>query len=171
MKNRVRTPLVFTGMLLFFVAAMLAVGLGYPYNVKIAPFAAGVPTLVLLIILLLGEWSPEWRIGGKREKEGEADSEDRDFASWGPVLNLLGWVFGFYAMLFLFGFMVATPVFLAGFLRRKAGVGWAGSVSCGVLCTLLSAYLVQVLFKIDLWLGAVPRLVPGFLGGSILPPF
>lgn len=174
MKNRFRTSLVFTALLLLLVAAMLVTGLSYPYNVKIAPFTAGIPTLVLLIILFLGELNPGWRIGGRRKQEGDPESEnqeDSDFTSWGPVLNLFGWVFGFFAAVFLFGFMVATPVFLAGFLRRMAGVGWIKAVSSGVLCSVLAAWFVQGLFHIDLWLGAVPRLVPGILGGSIMPPF
>jgi hypothetical protein len=173
MKIQIRTSLVFTALMLFFVAVLLVAGLGYPYNVKIAPYTVGIPTLILLILLLLGELHPGWRIGAGVKQEGKTESQGQgnsDFTPWGPVLNLFGWVFGFYGAVFLFGFVVATPVFLAAFLRKKAGVGWIGAVSSGILCTLLFCSFIQVLFKIPLWLGAIPRLVPGILGGSIVPP-
>ncbi|PKN61525.1 MAG: hypothetical protein CVU57_28975 [Deltaproteobacteria bacterium HGW-Deltaproteobacteria-15] len=172
MKIQIRTSLVFTAVMLFFVAVLLVTGMGYPFNVKIAPYAVGIPTLILLVILLLGELHPEWRIaaGGNREGPESKAEENSDFTSWAPVLNLFGWVFGFYAAVFLFGFMVATPIFLAAFLRRKAGVGLIGAVSSGILCTLLATWFVQGVFKIPLWLGAIPGVVPGILGGSIVPP-
>ncbi|PKN30878.1 MAG: hypothetical protein CVU64_01425 [Deltaproteobacteria bacterium HGW-Deltaproteobacteria-21] len=168
-----RTSLVFTAVMLFFVAVLLVTGMGYPFNVKIAPYTVGIPTLILLVILLLGELHPEWRIGAGGKQEGKSESkseENSDFTSWAPVLNLFGWVFGFYGAVFLFGFMVATPIFLAAFLRRKAGMGWIAAVSSGILCTLLATWFVQGVFKIPLWLGAIPGVVPGILGGSIVPP-
>ncbi|RJR32217.1 MAG: tripartite tricarboxylate transporter TctB family protein [Desulfobacteraceae bacterium] len=174
MKERIRTSPVFTALLLILVAALLIAGRGYPFNVKIAPYAAGIPTLVLLIVILLGELNPAWRISRGRKEGEKAESEgreDSDFTSWGPVLNLLSWVFGFYAAIFFLGFLVATPFFLAGFLHRKAGIRWTAAVSSGVLCTLLSAWFVEKVFKISLWLGAIPKLIPGVLGGSIVPPF
>lgn len=174
MKVRIRTSLVFIALLLIFVATLLVVGQGYPFNVKIAPYAAGIPTLILLIVLFLYEFNPAWKIAGGRKEEEKAESgskEESEFTSWGPVLNLLAWVFGFYAAIFLFGFLVATPFFLAGFLLRKAGVRWTVAVSSGILCTLFSAWFVQKIFKIGLWLGAIPKLIPGVLGGSIVPPF
>lgn len=173
MKTRIRVSLVFTAFMVVGVAVMLVAATGYPSNVKVAPYTVGFPTLALLLIILLGELHPGWKPGRKGEREGAPEPQGEgssDFASWGPVLNLLAWILGYYVVVFLLGFMAATPVFLAAFLRRKAGVGWIWAVSSGILVTLLLSSFIQGLFKIPLWLGAIPRLIPGIVGGSIVPP-
>jgi len=173
MKMRARTPLIFTTLLLAFVSVLLVVGSGYPKNVKIAPLVVGYPTWVMLFLVWLGEVNPRWRIVKGKGPKGSADSDKEgasDFTSWGPVLNTLSWIVVFYVSLFLFGFFLVTPVFLSAFLIRKGRMRPGMAILLGVFTTLLFCGFVQGIFKIDLWLGAVPKLIPHILGGSIVPP-
>jgi uncharacterized membrane protein len=173
MKLRARTSLIFTTLLLAFVTVLLVVGFSYPWNVKIAPFVVGLPTWVLLFLLWLGEVNPEWSLGKRnrgREHAAARRAEESEFTRWAPVVNTLGWIVAFYLLLFLFGFLLVTPVFLSAFLIRKGKVRPLKAIPVAVLTTLVSCGFVQGLFKIDLWLGAVPKLIPHILGGSIVPP-
>jgi hypothetical protein len=173
MKIRMTTPRVFTTLMLIFVAAVLISGTQYERNVRLVPYVVGFPTLILVFVLWLGELRPTWKLRGSRSpQEGtKVDTgKDTDFTSWGPAVNTLGWIFVFFVIIFLFGFFVATPVFLAAFLYRKARLSPLKAVLIAVLTTLVACGFVQGLIGIGLWLGAVPQIIPGFVGGSIVPP-
>jgi hypothetical protein len=172
MKFPIRTSLFFTTFLLVFVTALLVVARDYPPNVRMAPSVVGIPTWILLFILWLGEVNPGWRLLNKKRVEGsiQAGEEEAEFTSWGPVLNVLAWIFLFYVFIFFFGFILVTPVFLTAFLIRKGEVRWRFAVPSAIFSTLIFWGLIEGIFKIDLWLGLVPEVIPGVFGGSIMPP-
>lgn len=172
MKRKIHTTLVFTTLMLIMVAAMLVVGAYYPKDVRIVPFVVGVPTLIVLFLLWLGDIYPEQRIFNRIRLLGdtEKEKEDRsDFTRWGQVLNTLGWLLGYAILIFIFGFIVVTPVFLAAFFYRKADLNLTKSVLIAVLSSFAIIRFVKS-FGMDLWLGAIPKILPGILGGSIIPP-
>ena len=82
----------------------------------------------------------------------------------------MGWVFLFFVFVFFFGFALVSPVFIALFLIRKASMRWHVSVLYAVIATLLIYVFMEGLINADLWCGAIPEVIPGYLGGDIVPP-
>lgn len=174
MKIRIRTTLVFETLMLVVVGIMLAVAMGYPHGVMVFPFVVGVPTLVLLFVLWLGSICPEWkglsRKGTAESRSAEEDSEDSDFTPWRPVLNTLGWIVAYYILIFVTGFFVATPVWLIAFFFRKSNLSLVKSVIGGVVSSFAIIRMVQA-FAIELWPGAIPKIISRVIGGGVVPPF
>ncbi len=178
MRHKNRDSLILTALLTALVALFVVAASGYVRGVRLVPLVVGVPTLILLLLLLLGEFRPSlmqvmekvidstWG-GGKTATPGQEDS--RNAPPWSAVLRILGWTSGFFAALFLFGYYLIPVVFTTAFLIGEAGVKFFRaailSLSIGVVL-----YSGLALLKVDLWTGAIPEIIPGYLGGSIIPP-
>ena len=152
---------------------MLVVATRYPHGVMLFPFVVGVPTLVLLFVLWLGSVCPGWKgLGRKGKPEGPAAAkafEDSDFTPWVPVLNTLGWIAAYYALIFITGFFAATPLWLIAFFFRKSNLSLPKSVLGGVVSSFAIIRTVQA-FGIELWPGAIPKIISRILGGGVVPP-
>ncbi|MBW1804401.1 MAG: hypothetical protein JRJ85_27170, partial [Deltaproteobacteria bacterium] len=83
---------------------------------------------------------------------------------------IMAWVFLFFILVFLFGFALVSPIFIACFLIRKADMKWHVSFACAVFATIIVYLFMAGLIKADLWCGAVTVIIPGILGGAIVPP-
>ncbi len=70
-------------------------------------------------------------------------------------LALWGWFLGFVAGVLLFGFWVAIPVFLIGFLRFQAKSSWRLALILGIAATVILFLAFEKAFRIELH--------PGFL--------
>jgi len=179
MKKRWSGNLIWTTFLFVFVGLFVMVGRTYPKEVQIVPLVIGFPTLILLLILWLGEFYPDltrWMDEatlGQRKKETMTMGMGRkgsEFTAWRPVLIIMGWVFLYYALVFLLGFALVSPFFIAAFLVRKAHLGKLTACIYAVIATVLIYVVMSGWIKADLWSGAIPRISPGLLGGSIIPP-
>lgn len=164
--------------LLIFVVLLLLAGLAYPKEVRMIPFVVGFPTLLLLLFLWVGNINPvvgrwvEMAARGRRsgEKKSGEPSKGSEFTEWGRVLVIMAWVFLFFAFVFLFGFALVSPLFIALFLVRKAGFRKGTALVYAVTATILIYLFMQGVIKADLWSGAIPSIIPGILGGAIVPP-
>lgn len=172
MKLKIHTALVFTMLMLVLIAAMMVATANYPKAVSIVPFIVGIPTFIVLLLLWLGYICPEWKLLHSIILLEETDGikgDKSDFTGWSQVLNTLGWLLAYYICIFIFGFIVATPVFLAAFFIQKTDL----NVTKSILIAIISSFVIIRFVKslgIDLWLGAVPKTLPGIIGGSIIPP-
>lgn len=172
MKLKIHTALVFTTLMLVLIAAMMVATANYPKAVSIVPFIVGIPTFIVLLLLWLGYICPEWKLLHSIILLEETDGRkggNSDFTGWGQVLNTLGWLLAYYICIFIFGFIVATPVFLAAFFIQKTDLNVAKSILIAIISSFVIIQFVKSL-GIDLWLGAVPKTLSGIIGGSIIPP-
>ena len=172
MKIKIHTPLVFTTLMLVLIAAMIVIGANYPKDVRLVPFIVGTPTFIVLLLLWLRYTFPQSKILNSivlLEATDGIKGANSDFTGWGQVLNTLGWLLAYYICIFIFGFIVATPVFLAAFFIQKTDVNVTKSILIAIISSFVIIRFVNSL-GIDLWLGAVPKFLPGIIGGSIIPP-
>lgn len=168
------------------VIVMLVDAASLPTILRETPILLGSAVLVLFALLLVGEVYPAaiawtnttledlWQ-GGEVNKGGPGEVPDTaldnmtaDAVPWPSVLRVLVYVIGFWALVFLFGLYLTPPLFIVLFLVAEAGV----RVRHAVLSTLIAcAFLFTGLYllKIDLWRGVVPEIVPGIVGGAIMP--
>ena len=69
---------------------------------------------------------------------------------------MLGWVLGFPLAIYLFGFLVAIPVFILGFIKLR-GRSWAIAVTIAAITTVIIYGIFELGLKSDLWEGLVFR--------------
>jgi hypothetical protein len=115
MKRRSRDEAVFVALLVLGLAAMLWAGAHYPYDVSLFPFVMGFPTLAILLIIWIMAMRSHAGGGKPSQNSGECGSGPAgDFTGWGAMLDTLAWIVAYALLIFLAGFIVATPLFFAG---------------------------------------------------------
>jgi uncharacterized membrane protein YhaH (DUF805 family) len=177
MKSRWNGEQYWVTCLLVFVLLLILTGMFYPKEVRLIPYVVGFPTLVLLLFLWISAFNPvvkRWvekaargQMGG--EKKSRKPEKESEFTEWRPVLIVMAWVFPFFILVFLFGYALMSPIFIACFLIRKAGMRWPIAVASAIFSTALIFLLMEGLIDADLWCGAIPEIIPGWLGGAIIP--
>jgi hypothetical protein len=162
-----------------FVLACLISARDYPPALQVAIDIAGYTTLALIILLLAGAFKPEivrwsettlqdlWGGGGTNEVSQGTDPEAT--LPWPAVLKSMGYAVGFLILTFFFGLFIAPPLFLATYLIVEARMHPVPAILTGLITTaLLDTGMIMV--HVDVWPGAIPEIIEGYLGGAILPP-
>jgi hypothetical protein len=81
--------------------------------------------------------------------------EGEEEASLGTVLLAVGWVVGYVALLYLFGFLIATPVYVLLYMFFHGGHSIRNSLLAAAATTLTIWLTFEVLFKYPLYPGAL----------------
>jgi hypothetical protein len=171
---RRKIALLYTMLLLVVPLVIIFARHGFPEKARAIPILAGTVTLILGIIVLIGEVFP--RIGKKFESElfsldtGEAkkepDPEVEEVKSSHPTKQILGYLalmVGFFIMIWLVGFFLSVPVFVFLSLMIYAHSRWVNAI----LITLVTEAFVFVVFRHLMGF----ELFQGILFGDIPPPF
>lgn len=172
MRKRIDITLVFETLMVLMVGAMLAAATGYPEGVRIFPFWVGFPTLLLLLYLSMVKLWPQARLSGKGVPEdGAAEKafEDTDASAWKPILRTIVWITAYYVLILVIGFFAATPLWLTAFFIRQSRLSPVRSVLAAGVSSYVVIRSVEA-FGIIIWPGAIPKLIPGILGGGVIPP-
>ena len=179
MKSRINGSFIWTVILGLFVALMVTVAGGFTESLRFTPYLAGFGTLSMVLILLAGTYYPEilrwtettlqdlWG-GGEARDEGVA-AEAEEEPPWPAVLRSMFYAVGFLVAVFVFGFALVPPLYIALYLIVEAGVRprWAVLVAVAATATLIMG---MVLLHVEVWAGIIPEIIEGYLGGSIIPP-
>ena len=81
----------------------------------------------------------------------------------------MAYAVGFLLLSFVVGLFVAPPVFVATYLIFEAKMRpWVAILVGIVITALLDTGMILV--HVDVWPGAIPEIVEGYLGGAIVPP-
>jgi uncharacterized membrane protein YfcA len=178
MKRGAIGPFVWTCLLTIFVAVLLIDVRDLPPEVRIVPTLVGTATMVILVVLLIGAFRPEilswtestmedlW--GGGQRKQRPPDTAEEQ-PPWSAVLLMMGYAIGFLVAMGLFGYVVVPPFFIVLFLVREARVGVLRAIVVA-LVTTAGVYGGMRFLQVDIWAGAIPEIIPGILGGAVLPP-
>jgi putative tricarboxylic transport membrane protein len=167
--------LAWTMFLALGVAVFLVGALSFPDRVQILPLLTGSGTLLLLLGLVASTLLPRlkhWRGSAPQEDSGnDADTPATgpDEPPWPVVLRFAVYIMGFFAAVFMFGFFLVPPFVVALFLIYEADVPRRWAILSAVIASF-SLYAGMVLLNVDMWTGALPEIVPGLIGGSIIPP-
>lgn len=185
MKPAVNGSFVFTLLLGIYVLACLIAAEDLPPQLQIATHIAGYSTLFLIVLLLVGHFRPglmHWAEttlqdlwGGKGtgagslgRDEGAAGGGDGALP-WPAVARSMGYALGFLALAFVFGFYLIPPLFIATYLIAEARVPPLWAILSGIGATALLIGGMQAV-NVDVWVGVIPEIIPGYFGGSMLPP-
>lgn len=168
------------------VIAMLVDATSLPPILRQMPTLLGSAVLVLFVLLLVGEAYPPaiawmdaplenlWQ-DGEAKKGGPGEVPDTALESgaanvvpWPSVLRVLAYIVGFWALVFLLGLYLVPPFFIIFFLVAEANVRLRPAVmSALVACAFLFTGLH--LLEIELWVGVAPQILPGIVGGAVMP--
>jgi hypothetical protein len=180
MKPRVNGAFVWTCVLGLFVLLFVVVAGGFPVSLQFTPYLAGYGTLAMIVVLLAGNYYPEilrwtettlqdlWGGGKVGDDDDEAKAPDED-APWPAVLRSMAYAVGFMVFVFLLGFPVVTPTFIALYLIVEARVPpvWGVLVA---LATSVGLVVGMLFLNVEVWAGIGPEIVEDFIGGAIMPP-
>lgn len=179
MKSPINGAFVWTICLGLFVLLQVTVAGGFTEALRFTPYLAGYGTLSMVIVLLAGTYYPEilrwtettlqdlWGGGGAGDK-GVASEAEED-APWPAVLRSMSYAVGFLVAVFVFGFALVPPLYVALYLIVEARVRplWAALAALIASFTLI---IGMVLLRVEVWAGIIPEIIEGYLGGSIIPP-
>ena len=164
--------LVFEFLLLIFLALVIVSVFGYKKDSRLVPLVVAVPTTIICIIVIAGEFSPKLsqifeldlgRVTEERQKyRFQGPQEHQDRIPWSKIFKLWFWIIGYFVVMLLFGFAVATPLFLLLFLKLYCEARtWVAIVFSLVLFTS-----IWVMFH----LGANIDFFEGVIFKGVLPP-
>ncbi|MDW7738751.1 MAG: tripartite tricarboxylate transporter permease [Bacillota bacterium] len=167
---------IFTVAIAVFVLMILIFSFQYGERARLMPIIVSSGTLILLLGLLVGHFSPELMkrmevgldemLGGSSKKKCEVEEEVQTAA--GSVLRIIFWIVGMGAAIFLFGLPVSIPLFLLAYLILEGKIVWWKALLIAALGAAIFFVALNFL-GVRLWLGAIPSLIPDILGGSIIP--
>jgi putative tricarboxylic transport membrane protein len=177
-----RGSFLFTLAFFLLVLAMVAVAFTYEANVRLIPLMVGIPTLLLLLVNLCAECFPEtlralevgiedlWG-GSLPETSGEQPAEDvSESIRWIRAVAIIGWITVFFVLALLAGFLISIPLFLFAFLLIEGKIRWPLSLGVAGAVWIVVYLVFERAFMLDLWPGAITEIIPGVIGGGILPP-
>jgi hypothetical protein len=179
MKPRIDAEFLFTAALGLFVLVLLVAAFDLPVLLRYAPFIAGGLTFACIVVLLAGRFHPRilsWTetalqdLWGDSSQSRRIEEMEEAPAPWRSVLRVTAYVLGFLAAVYLFGFFVVPPAFVALYLVLDAHVRPLRAIAVAVALCVPAVWALNAL-NVFLWTGVAPELVPGFIGGEVPPQF
>ena len=161
-------------LILFFVVVII-IALGYSSKARLIPLVVALPCLAMAIyrfaVDLTGKEKEglsgedvllkdimdrvEVAVDHKEKKEKISSEEKRK-----RFFNIGVWILGFVLLIFLFGFLIAIPVFTLFFMRYHKE-SWILSLSCAVGLCVSVYFAFVVIAKATLYEGLIFRLFSG----------
>lgn len=171
MKNVQPAVLIVNVLLLVLAGTIVIASLQYGFRQRIVPLVIGIPTLVMLVAILLSDFSPRLnRILAMASLGSLQDALSEDIAaSWTRIFVIAGWLVALSIALFVFGFYVTVPIFLVAFFVVEAKT----PAVIAALASLVISTVLYVAFPyflgIEIWPGITPKVMHGVFGGGLIP--
>ena len=117
------------------------------------PFVSCALVFVLSVIELRKDLieGPE-EVAGTTQAKDVARSDSGEVRKYFPSLY---WMAGLVGVIYLMGFLIATPLFITGYLKREARSGWLMSIASAAITTLLIYGVFVYILQTDLFPGIV----------------
>ena len=161
----------FGGLLLVVVLAFGGVALTYDRDMQLFPLVVSAFALLLLVPVVLAEFSPAvsrlvTRLGGGLQ-EREESLLARDERITRVQFRIGGWLAATVAATMALGFL-AMPVMVALYIRFQGRRSWVSALALAA-ALLVGVAAMGMISGVRFWPGAVPTVWPGLIGGGRLP--
>ncbi len=145
---------VLSAIMLAIFSAMLIMAAGYPPQAQFMPVIVGVAGVGLCLAQLWRSLASDRHAAGKPQSETGAPG-------WRREARFLGWFAGFLLAIVAFGFLVAAPVMVLGFLviDQRERPMLAGAMAVGCLAVLYLMF--EFLLELSLFRGLAVQLLSG----------
>lgn len=165
---------LFTGLLLVFFGVLIVLTPQYDPGTRLFPLVIGVPSLLLVGILLLALVSSRVSAVLSRftaadmfgfeeqfsDETGDRSAEDTLLARRKRLLSISLWMFFLFALVLLVGFLPATVVFLLGFYLLYTDCGWKRSTIYTIIFTLMIVAIFGVIMDMRFYSGVLGIDIP-----------
>lgn len=163
---------LFTLLLFAFVAGLSVLTLGLGRVARLVPIVVVIPTFLLLALQLLLDLLPRlaekysvierqdmFRVEPLREKSlsgQSAEQSEEIVLRRSRELNALLWLLAMFGLIYLFGFLIALPLYVFLYLKRQSKEGWLISITvaagiCGLLYGMFMFAIGTGLYEGHLW--------------------
>ena len=159
MKFRNRSDFIFTFLLSVFVLYIMLNSLRYSHSLRLVPLIIATPTLTCLIAIMIQQSFIRTTKSPKKQDLTEPN-----------IFRIVCWIITFSISLFIFGFIASIPIFSFASLLVEARVRWHISLIATFIISLAIQYIFNFYLQVNLWPGMIPEIIPGILGGGVLPP-
>ena len=150
----------------------------YSFSAKIVPLIVAIPALGLVTLQLVMDFVPAvakklQRPAGEKDSSGEDEMvEKRKDARRQPLTaeiskkrnketNIFVWVIGLMGSIYLFGYLIAVPLFLFLFLRIRASASWLLSIIVTAAMEIVVYTVFMTILRIPLYKGLILTLIFG----------
>ncbi len=168
--------------LVFGVLAMISSSFTFTERARLLPLMIGVPTAVLLVLSLVRELKPDlvlrfqtWmdifcrESTDKKAPSGFSSIVEQEVPPLRSFFTGAAWFCLLLVLILFVGFLAATLIFIPTFLLVFARYRWWRVALYTAILFLVEWYGFEVLLGLKLWHGFMPEIVPGFIGGGVLP--
>lgn len=162
---------LFTSAMFAFVALIFSLTLGLGRVARLVPMVVVIPTLGLLLFQLLIDMFPRvaekfsrfekkdvFRVEPLREKShNEAGAEQGEEGSRrSQEMIAFLWLSSMLALIYLFGFLIALPVYIFLYLRKRSDEGWlmSAAIAAGMFSLIYGVFILTLgirLYEGNLW--------------------
>lgn len=134
---KLRAPALFSLVVLIFFCVFVYEAKEWRMQARLYPFAIGIPMLICAIVQFILD------LKGVKVKESP-DGAPMDFQFAGQkemdpalvkqrTITMFAWMFGFFAMIWLVGYVVAIPLMVFTYLKFQSGESWVLSTTLTVI--------------------------------------
>lgn len=159
MKRKLR--LYFDLVVIVFFIVFVYLAKDWRLQARLYPWVIGIPMIALAVIHFVREL-----LAGEETKKPEADSGatpvDFQFSqdvdprlARARTFNIFGWIFGFFAAIYLLGFQISVPLFVFLYLKVQSREPWPISLGLTAFAWLLFWGLFDWLLKLPFPEGAL----------------
>lgn len=158
---------VMAAIMLAIFVAMVLMAAAYPYKSRLLPWVIGIPGTLMALAQLIKEIAaargPDGFFVGEAADAG-TQAEDDQAARLRQEIVLIGYLFGLVISHLLLGFWIASPLFVAVFLRLYEGASWR-VVVLSAAATWLTLYVIfDQLLTVSIFEGFLPPYVTDLIG-------
>ena len=113
----------------------------------------------VIFVLAIVELIKDFRRQADTQAASEASAESRTSTrvEWQRFGVALGWMIGFAIVIYLAGFIIATPLFLVFYLKRQ-GRGWLMVALVAVVTTAVIYSIFEIGLKAPLYRGLIQNI-------------
>jgi hypothetical protein len=155
--GRIATTLV----MLAIFGGMSIIALGYPEKSRLLPLLVGVPATIMCLAQLVLDLRQAAAEGGVRiPLTGDARRERA------RETKMFGWLVAFFVGVLAFGFLYATPVLVAAYLRFAERESWPTAVLSGAAIWLVIEFIFARILEQYIFEGLVTAAIVRALSGT-----
>jgi putative tricarboxylic transport membrane protein len=183
-----RSVQVNKGAVIFGLLLLSAVGFFFYSSVKLGPgpgtfslYVSGC-ALLLIILIVVCEFFPNIQRyfqsgiesllgGGEEAAEASVPGEDQQQLSARIIGEMATIVILIPTAIYFVGFFVAVPLCFLPYLIVWRKMRWSTALIFTAVVWIACFFGLDMLMQFKLWKGAVPELLPGGVGGEIVPRF
>lgn len=129
---KIRPAALFTLVVLIFFCVFVYQAKDWRMQARLYPWAIGIPMLICAVVQFILD------LKGVKTKESSSDGAPMDFqfqqadipddVARKRTITMFAWMFGFFAMIWLVGYVIAIPMMVFGYLKFQSSEKWGLSI-------------------------------------------